>query len=185
MQWFKRTTVNATFLVCANGAAFAQFVPPFLPRFTPSAEEALASRYEQLPGAGNEIRDAKTGLIWLRCLIGQNFDSKGACVGQAQTFTHENALKVAKNIGGDWRLPSYAELLSIVPGARSIPTFTPAFPVNVQNEAWIWSSSPAMANSDKAMAVRFDIGSGKSKDRDTGIYVRLVRLAPSNNIPNF
>lgn len=64
--------------------------------------------------------DNNTGLMWMRCSLGQTWDGK-TCVGQAQAYTWDESLKLVnelnkKTYGGynDWRLPHIEELHSLV-----------------------------------------------------------------------
>lgn len=65
-------------------------------------------------------RDAKTGLMWDRCSIGQSWDGT-TCTGQAMKLNWQDAKDYVKKFtnqqakGGysDWRLPTIQELSSI------------------------------------------------------------------------
>lgn len=82
---------------------------------------ALAEPY--LPNKeGNLILDKATNLVWMRCSLGQIWDSGSeTCKGSANEYTFESALKAAEGFnreGGisgytDWRVPTARELASI------------------------------------------------------------------------
>jgi hypothetical protein len=131
-----------------------------------------------MSGDGQEVTDAKTGLIWRRCAEGMTA-SGGTCTGTASTFTHEAALTRANTqvtaTGVAWRLPNVKELSSITDKSRSNPAIDavvfPATPVN-----WFWSSSPFVGFTFNAWIVNFyDGGSYGIVYRNGSYYVRLVR----------
>ncbi len=79
-----------------------------------------------MPSYANELmkkgiyKDSKTGLMWMRCSIGQKWNGK-TCTGEATTLKWKAAMEYPKKFnrkvtfGGykDWRLPTIAELSSI------------------------------------------------------------------------
>jgi len=61
---------------------------------------------------------AKTGLTWMRCSLGQTWDSATrTCSGSAHTYTWGEALRTAQGYAfagyNDWRVPNIKELLTI------------------------------------------------------------------------
>ncbi len=56
-----------------------------------------------------------TGLTWMRCAMGMTWDGT-TCTGIGSTYTWDEATKMTANFAGktDWRLPSIAELQSIM-----------------------------------------------------------------------
>ena len=82
----------------------------------------------------------------------------------------------------DWRLPSEAELNTIMDSSVFYPgpsIDTNWFP-NTQDGSsaaggWFWSSSPAASNAGYAWVARFDNGYDSYVNKATGFYVRLVR----------
>ena len=67
------------------------------------------------------VTHKQTGLVWMRCALGQNWDGK-SCTGEAKKHNWKKALQAAPDFnaaGGyanhaDWRLPNIKELDSIV-----------------------------------------------------------------------
>lgn len=63
------------------------------------------------------VTDAKTGLMWMACSIGQEW-ANGSCVGSAEEYLWTEAADLARDAGfagyNDWRLPTREELNSIV-----------------------------------------------------------------------
>jgi len=63
------------------------------------------------------VTDAKTGLMWMACSIGQNWTG-GSCSGETEEYLWSEAVSLAKDKSyagySDWRLPTRDELHSIV-----------------------------------------------------------------------
>jgi hypothetical protein len=70
---------------------------------------------------GNQIWDKATGLIWMRCSLGQTWDAKD-CRGDASRFGFSGAQQTSKDLnaqggyGGvnDWQLPTIRQLASLI-----------------------------------------------------------------------
>lgn len=60
------------------------------------------------------VTDTRTGLMWMRCALGQTWDGT-TCVGEAKGYTWEEAMALHHGFAGhdDWRLPSIHELRNI------------------------------------------------------------------------
>jgi len=114
---------------------------------------ATANAY--LDNRNGTITDPRTGLIWMRCLLGQRFDHTHRlsfdghkCTGTANTYTWENAELVQHQYAGhnNWRLPTIKELESIF-GERSdrnenkatFPWFV--YEDDIFSTTCVWSSS--------------------------------------------
>jgi len=118
-----------------------------------------------------------TGLMWMRCSLGQQWDGK-ACTGTPTNYTWKEALQAAKNFEfaghDDWRLPNKNELESIVEASCNSPainiTVFPATP-----SAFFWSSSPYAGFAQGAWSVDFGYGAVNATDKDGSIFARLVR----------
>ena len=126
---------------------------------------------------GQEVTDAKTGLIWRRCAEGMTA-SGGTCTGTASAFTHEAALTRASTqataTGVAWRLPNVKELSSIADKTLGYPAIDQAaFPATPAN--FFWSSSPYVGSAYSAWYVSFSDGRVNSGYRINSYYVRLVR----------
>ena len=72
----------------------------------------IEGRYEIRGADGDVVRDTVTGLEWQRCSLGQSWDGR-TCVGEAATYTFEEAEQAADDIAG-WRLPTIEELRTLV-----------------------------------------------------------------------
>jgi hypothetical protein len=135
---------------------------------------ALAQSRFSYSADGSEVNDAKTGLVWRRCIAGKSW-SGTTCTGAASAFTHESALAHAQSTPG-WRLPNVKELGSLVDRSRSGPSIdTTAFPMTSSD--YFWTSTPYFGRAFQAWGVSFDNGIG-AIDRSYLYQVRLVRVQP-------
>ncbi len=114
------------------------------------------------------VRDTSTGLIWARTL------TQG---GAAKRLDHEEATKAVTGLGDGWRLPTRAELLTLVDETRHEPAIeTSAFPDT--QSSWYWTSTPAAWNpSSVAWFVSFGYGDADADYRFNEAFVRAVRVA--------
>lgn len=79
------------------------------------ATSAHAQFYKQ----GNLVTDLAQGVVWLRCSLGQRWDpTTYQCKGEAMRLSHaeinQAIMQANDQLGGKWRLPTLAELESIV-----------------------------------------------------------------------
>lgn len=101
----------------------------------------------------------KTGLMWLRCPIGQK-DENNLCVGALSQFEWIEAVNLSKNeyLGYmDWRLPNLKELSSIIEAQCIYPSLNfLAFPTD---KHWnYWSSTPSKRDNEKVMVISMQGG---------------------------
>ena len=129
------------------------------------------------------VTDARTGLMWKRCLEGQTWDGI-TCTGVETCLTWADALGQAASSTfanhTDWRLPNVKELRSLVEECRFFPsindTIFPATP-----SLFIWSATPNVNRTiydttSNAWGVNFDYGSSLDNSfREFNYRVRLVR----------
>jgi hypothetical protein len=68
------------------------------------------------------VKDTRTGLEWMRCSLGQDWDEKvKTCNGSIRKYNWQEALNIADKLNGvggyakrtDWRLPTVRELQSL------------------------------------------------------------------------
>lgn len=121
---------------------------------------------------GAEVYDSQTKLIWARCSVGQEWKGDH-CVGTVTYFNFEEAQKQA---GGEWRVPTKDELLSLMdPQRKSFPVVdTATFPDMDANHPWYWSST----TNGTSIAWYVDFTDGYSSgfiDEANKLAVRLVR----------
>ena len=118
-----------------------------------------------------------TGLMWMRCSLGQNWDGK-TCGGAAAGYTWGAALQAADRheFAGhtDWRLPSKNELETIFEGSCYLPTVNDrVFPATPP--VYFWSSSPYAGLADGAWSLDFGYGAVNASVKGGSLHVRLVR----------
>ena len=118
-----------------------------------------------------------SGLIWMRCSLGQNWDGKG-CSGDAASLTWEAALQdAAKQVfagQSDWRLPSKNELETILEENCHSPAINErVFPATPP--AYYWTSSPYTGLATGAWSIDFGYGSVNASVKTGSLNVRLVR----------
>jgi len=120
-----------------------------------------------------------TGLMWVRCSVGQQWDGS-VCKGKAAIFTWAEALKLAdlEEFAGydDWRLPNKNQLESIVEGRCFAPSVAlEVFPAT--QSAFYWTSSPYAGLGTGAWSVDFGYGVVTATEKSGKLNVRLVREA--------
>jgi Protein of unknown function (DUF1566) len=156
---------------------------------------------------GQEVTDARTGLVWRRCAEGARWDGNN-CSGIADTYNHGDALGRARRaIGYDttpaapqntgpaeirsgsapvsstaWRLPTVYELSSITDRNRSNPTIdTVTFPNTPAS--WHWTSTFDTTNPSYIWIISFYNGYASNIGPYNKGYVRLVRGAALSAAP--
>lgn len=126
------------------------------------------------------VTDKETGLMWMKC--SQGFTDIDCTAGTALQYDWQGALAQAQSANAgvgtngyiDWRLPSVAELASIVESACASPSIKESdFPATEAD--LYWTSSPYAANFNRAWAVDFSEGEDQFTQKDNSYYVRLVR----------
>lgn len=134
-----------------------------------------------LNGDGTATHNA-TGLIWMRCSLGYDWDSNSsACTagaGATTTYTWSAALTAAEatNFAGhsDWRLPNIKELTSIVEYACYSPAIDETVFPDTQSD-YYWSSSPYADYSKGGWLLDVYYGTASDYLKSSGFSVRLVR----------
>ncbi len=147
-----------------------------VPGITPPPTTILSLEYSD--NDDGTVTHAITGLTWKRCAEGQSWDGNSkSCTGNAFTFTFEQTKPLMSNFAGksDWRLPTIAELKTIVEREKLNPTIhSAAFP-NTSSHLF-WSSSVPASELIGAWVVDFFYGGNFAGNKDTkSSQVRLVR----------
>jgi hypothetical protein len=172
----------------------AQAKPPAGVPTPPTSPQLISGRYRALGPNGAIIEDLTTGLHWMRCSLGQQWNGV-ACVGIATKLTWKKALRQGRGLSftgqTDWRVPTKDELRTLVycssgrpntwnntgdrcEGDYERPTIDQAaFPGTP--DFWFWSSSPPAFFSVSAWSVNFGGGYVSDRYKDGMRYVRLVR----------
>jgi hypothetical protein len=124
--------------------------------------DAPPGRYTFL--VSGTVYDTRTKLTW-----------QGAV--DASTYTWANATTYCTNLslqGTGWRLPTRAELLTLVDPTKSNPAIDQtAFPSTPHE--WFWSSSPYVGSAGSAWGVAFNFGFSNYYDTAYAYRVRCVR----------
>ncbi len=112
------------------------------------------------------IQDLTNNLEWLRCSVGQQWNGD-TCTGDALLMDHETikiAITIAnEQLGGDWRLPSLKELLSLVcqeckkRRLSSIPTINAKYFPNTDPRAY-WTGEQNKMSKGSYWTVNFFTG---------------------------
>jgi hypothetical protein len=118
-----------------------------------------------------------TGLVWMRCAMGQTWDKATAsCTGTAATYTWDAAMALKSDFAGktDWRLPNIAELLTIVEHENYSPAINTTLFPNTPGGGF-WSSSTLADDGNAAWFMRIFVGDGGNAFKSSNWAVRLVR----------
>ena len=128
------------------------------------------------------VTDKQTGLIWMRCSLGQSWESSSnSCSGAVASYNWQNALSAAEahNFAGqtDWYLPNIRELASIIETACFEPAINSTIFPNTPSAGY-WSASPAVSSRFASWATFFHDGAYGLGNKRSNFQVRLVRTAP-------
>jgi hypothetical protein len=135
----------------------------------------------QLDESG-DVLHLPTGLVFMRCALGQTWDSTG-CSGDADAMTWQEALQASVgydfNNSQNWRLPNIKELTAITERACTNPSINVGvFPQTQVGD--YWTSTPSAIDGERAWVVGFFNGTSSLKAKDRSIFVRLVRTKLPN-----
>ena len=167
--------VPALLLLLVTGGALAQTCVSSIPDSAPD------SRYQM--SANGTVVDLQTGLMWMRCALGQSWDAKqNTCTGTANTYSWQGALVAVQTLdqgGGyagftDWRLPNYRALTSITRYRCHAPAINlTAFPATPPME--FWTSTPVASGVGFGWTVNFETGQAIYENYANDFPIRLVR----------
>ena len=170
-----QTLANAKAVRMVKGGAGATAYTPGSAGSGACTTQAPADfkRREWVENTDQTLYDARTGLTWDRCVLGQSWSTAAnGCVGTPETlswsaahFRANGAIFLSSN---GWRVPNVKELESIVDRRCALPALNPEF-FRGNKETLTWSSTPGWA-------VNMADGSVVSGQSATfGMSVRLVR----------
>ncbi len=142
---------------------------------TPPRGVSADGRFELNGGAA---RDRKTGLIWRRCMAGQELRPDLGCTGRMEEATYNETLNLLRD---GWRLPTVKELSTLLDDGRKKVGQAPyinaeVFPVTLPGYDAVRTRDPY--GSDRTWCVHFNLGVSLDCGKDLRIPVRLVRDAP-------
>lgn len=179
----------------------------------PSEPYISGVRIEPLPGtryvvlANGVVGDARTGLEWMRCSLGQTWNGS-TCTGKPNSYSWQEALDIARQTnaqGGyagkhDWRVPTVRELFGLVDCTSGIGETTKNFNdggpptadvcrgnsyVRPTIDQRMFPNTPpdgywtsSHAHQDIAWFVYFYLGSASLNYTQKKAAVRLVRTTP-------
>ena len=122
------------------------------------------------------VVDLELKIEWLRCTVGQRWNGN-ECEGRIVNLSLDmvpTALDIAnKQLGGKWRLPSQAELKSIVCKECSSPKINEEIFPNTDNAPY-WTGDQSVFNGKFYVSVNFH--TGFSFNRFSPIKELAVRL---------
>jgi hypothetical protein len=165
-----------------NGAAQQRAI------FSAHDETQHSNRYKVKNGL---VKDSKTGLMWTRCSIGQNWNG-ATCQGIAAKYRWEQIMTKHFDYAGykDWRVPKFQELKTLLCNHKpaklqnrtrsaceeddAIALMNEAFP-NMPVDTPFWSASHAEHSKNNVWIVDFFDGSQRYDDKNNYFAVRLVR----------
>jgi hypothetical protein len=127
------------------------------------------------------VTDIESGLTWMRCALGQQWDGK-TCVGTAIELDWQNVNETITKLnkkGGyasrkDWRLPKLNELATLTILRCDPPRIDlTLFPNTLPDRFWTRNSTPAAP--DYAYTLSFGREGVGHEEKSAKHYVRLVR----------
>lgn len=125
------------------------------------------------------VTDNRLGLTWMRCSLGQTWENSN-CSGDAMVLNWQQALVAAHGYEyagkNGWRVPNVKELASITERQCVRPAVNQYLFPNTPADDF-WTSTPAIADQQRAWVIAFFNSSNSIKDKNAFVYTRLVRTA--------
>ncbi len=171
-----------------------------LRKITDTYRSNLERPKDFIPQGNGTVIDKRTGLQWMRCALGQQWDGK-KCTQDAKRYTYAEANQQRLAFAGnsDWRLPTRFELETLIfcrdgkdggrlgsdnsywlnscEGSHTAPAFSQAaFPYSAFDEVGFWAWSPDTQNGHEAWNIHFVSGFSNANGKQSRFYVRLVRV---------
>ncbi|MDN5864027.1 MAG: DUF1566 domain-containing protein [Gammaproteobacteria bacterium] len=151
-------------------------------------DDAPTSRY-QLHADGT-ARDLRTGLMWMRCAMGQTWNAGSkSCEGVATAYTWQDALQAAQSFNQDsgfaghtdWRVPNLRELMSIERYHCSDPAINLEVFPNTPSVVF-WSSTPLETFPTEVWTLNFGTSHVVELSMQSQFALRLVRSGAWPNV---
>ena len=147
MQYIVKLVTNSAIVICMFGGA------------------VFASDGLRLQRDGPVARDYLNKLEWMRCSVGQHW-ANDTCMGEVLMMSISEANEVVQRVsgldGGEWRLPTVKELLTIVSKVENRPD---DFKANIDLETFpntfagpYWSSDQSFYSKQYQWSVNFFTG---------------------------
>lgn len=128
------------------------------------------SRYSAADASGAEVKDLETGLIWQRCVMGQQWDGQ-RCTGDPVAQDWNLAVKTAKTAG--WRLPTQKELEGLAEKSCSELALNQTW-FGSGPSGWVWTSTD-MGSPDGAVVVHSGSSLIANLVKKIPLFIRWVK----------
>ena len=128
------------------------------------------SRYQAVNSDASEVKDLDTGLVWQRCVMGQNWDGK-SCTGDAVAQDWNLATKTAAGTG--WRLPTQKELQSLSETSCAELALNQTW-FGSGPSGWVWTATD-MGSPDGAVVVHSGSSLIANLVKKIPLYIRWVK----------
>lgn len=149
-------------LLCINLAQAACF--PNEPLTRPD------SRYQAVDAQATEVKDLETGLIWQRCVLGQQWNGT-SCAGDAVAQDWSTATKAVSGTG--WRLPTQKELQGLSETSCAELALNQTW-FGSGPSGWVWTSTD-MGSPDGAVVVHSGSSLIANLVKKFPLFIRRVR----------
>lgn len=125
------------------------------------------------------VSDNITGLMWQTCSYGQSYDlTTNSCLNSIVKVNWQEALRAAVNdrTGAykDWQVPNNKELASILEHSCVTPSINETVFLGNLSENY-WTSTSGIGDKTSAWVYTFDRGLNSLHDKESFVYLRLVR----------
>jgi hypothetical protein len=128
------------------------------------------SRYEAVDNKGAQVKDLDTGLVWQRCVHGQQWDGK-TCAGDPIAQDWNLAVKTANAAG--WRLPTQKELQSLSETSCSELALNQTW-FGSGPSGWVWTATD-MGSPDGAVVVHSGSSLIANLVKKLPLFIRWVK----------
>ncbi|MEY4676142.1 MAG: hypothetical protein RLZZ470_649 [Pseudomonadota bacterium] len=128
------------------------------------------SRYQAVDAKGAEVKDLETGLVWQRCVHGQQWDGQ-SCTGDPVAQDWNTAAKAVAGTG--WRLPTQKELQSLSETSCAELALNQTW-FGSGPSGWVWTSTD-MGSPDGAVVVHSGSSLIANLVKKLPLFVRRVQ----------
>jgi hypothetical protein len=124
---------------------------------------------------GSRVLHKPTTLEWQRCALGQTWNAAASiCDGKPKIFSWAQVTRLTTTLIDNWRLPSDAELLSIVEKCHLAPAINSQVFPNTQGTLF-WSISFDKGSVERIWSISFFTGKPHRPGKIQTAKIRLVR----------